>query len=179
MTITVGIIKGGDEGRVKYYLERAALCSGHRSKEGAENALGSYYATGKEQYVGQPNGGGRWMGRGTRALGLDAQYVIPESFAAAVLKGNLDGVDRAEPVLRTCPLGRVAAEPFAADLRRLASIGPQIARMPHQLDDAGLAKYDDHGWRHRPTAPTLSRSPASSPTRIAATPTSVNCGLVV
>lgn len=113
--ITVGFIKAGDQARVDYYLSRAALEESPRTLAEGGEALGRYYGG------ATANGPGRWLGRGADSLGLAGQAVEPETFTRAVLEGYLDGAARAKPVMRTHPDGLVAAEPFAAAVRRLGA----------------------------------------------------------
>lgn len=111
--ISVGWIKADDRGRIDYYLSRAALDETAKYVRDRGEAVARYYGG------ATANGPGRWLGRGSEALGMADTSADPEAFARAVLEGYVDGASRAKPLLRTHPDGQVAAEPFAATVRRL------------------------------------------------------------
>ncbi len=124
--INIGFIKGGAAGsaRVDYYLSRAQLeqypqAAGERdaaaSQLGDGEQMAAYYAS------HAANGPGRWLGRGADALGITGQPADPEQFRRGVLEGYVDGAVRAKPKIAIHPEGHVAAEPFAAAVRRLAA----------------------------------------------------------
>jgi len=124
--INIGFIKGGAAGsaRVDYYLSRAQLeqypqAAGERDAAarqlGDGEQMAAYYAS------HAANGPGRWLGRGADALGITGQPADPEQFRRGVLEGYVDGAVRAKPKIAIHPEGNVAAEPFAAAVRRLAA----------------------------------------------------------